>query len=133
MREFVFALDYEPESNPIADILADAPDTQLRSLSCHVTADTLWRVDHITGSESTLDSVAEAVATADYYADCLVRRDCQGEWETRVLDRSADTPSSTRIGSEPSRVLPSPISLSNTSATASSSRRSGAAAGTNGG
>jgi predicted DNA binding protein len=91
MREFVFALDYEPESNPIADILADAPETQLRSLSCHVTADTLWRVDHITGSESTLDSVAEAVATADYYADCLVRRDCQGEWETRVLDRSADT------------------------------------------
>ena len=91
MREFVFALDYEPGSNPIADILADAPDAQLRSLSCHVTADTLWRVDHITGSESTLDSVTEAAATADYYADCLVRRDCQGEWETRVLDRSAET------------------------------------------
>ena len=91
MREFVFALDYEPGSNPIADILADAPDAQLRSLSCHVTADTLWRVDHITGSESTLDSVTEAAATADYYADCLVRRDCQGERETRVLDRSAET------------------------------------------
>ena len=91
MREFVFALDYEPGSNPIADILADAPDAQLRSLSCHVTADTLWRVDHITGSESTLDSVTEAAATADYYVDCLVRRDCQGERETRVLDRSAET------------------------------------------
>ena len=91
MREFVFALDYEPGSNPIADILADAPDAQLRSLSCHVTADTLWRVDHITGSESTLDSVTEAAATADYYADCLVWRDCQGERETRVLDRSAET------------------------------------------
>jgi predicted DNA binding protein len=91
MREFVFALDYEPGSNPIADILSDAPDTQLRSLSCHVTADTLWRVDHITGAESALDEVAETVATADYYADCLVRRDCQGEWETRVLDHSAET------------------------------------------
>ena len=91
MREFVFALDYELGSNPIADILADASNTELRSLSCHVTADTLWRVDHITGSASALDSVAEAAATADYYADCLVRRDCQGEWETRVLDRSADT------------------------------------------
>lgn len=91
MREFVFALEYAPGSNPVADILADCPETQLRSLACHVTTDTLWRVDHITGSEAALDAVAEAVATADYYADCLVRRDCQGEWETRVLDRSPDT------------------------------------------
>ncbi len=91
MREFVFALEYEPESNPVADILAEFPETQLRSLSCHVTTDTLWRVDHIGGAEEALDAVADVVATADYYADCLVRRDCQGEWETRVLDRAADT------------------------------------------
>lgn len=91
MREFVFALAYDPGSNPVADILADCPETHLRSLSCHVTADTLWRVDHITGPEAALDAVTETVATADYYADCLVRRDCQGEWETQVLDRSPET------------------------------------------
>jgi len=91
MREFVFALDYDPESNPVADILADALETQLRSLSCHVTTDMLWRVDHVTGAEPALAAVADAVATADYYADCLVRRDCKGEWETRVLDQSPDT------------------------------------------
>jgi len=91
MREFVFALDYDPESNPVADILADGLETQLRSLSCHVTTDTLWRVDHVTGAEPALAAVADAVATADYYADCLVRRDCKGEWETRVLDQSPDT------------------------------------------
>jgi predicted DNA binding protein len=91
MREFVFALDYDPGSNPVADILADAPETQLRSLSCHVTSDTLWRVDHITGPEETLDAVADAVRTAEYYADCLVRRDCKGEWDVQVLDQSSDT------------------------------------------
>lgn len=91
MREFVFALEFASESNPVADILADYPETRLRSLSCHVTVDTLWRVDHITGPAAALDAVAETVATADYYADCLVRRDCQGEWETRVLDQSSDT------------------------------------------
>lgn len=91
MREFVFALEYDPGSNPVADLLAEFPKTHLRSLSCHVTTDTLWRVDHITGSEAALDAVAETVATADYYADCLVRRDCQGKWETRVLDRSPET------------------------------------------
>lgn len=91
MREFVFALDYDPGSNPVADILADAPETQLRSLSCHVTSDTLWRVDHITGPEAALDAVTDAVKTAEYYADCLVRRDCKGEWDTQVLDQSSDT------------------------------------------
>jgi predicted DNA binding protein len=91
MREFVFALEYEPGNNPVADILAEFPETQLRSLSCHVTTDTLWRVDHISGAKEALEAVADAVATADYYADCLVRRDCQGEWDTRVLDRTADT------------------------------------------
>ncbi|MFC7157483.1 helix-turn-helix domain-containing protein [Halomarina halobia] len=91
MREFVFALEFEPETNPVADLLAQYPETKLRSLSCHVTAETLWRVDHVTGSEEALNAVVDAVTTADYYADCLVRRDCEGEWETRTLDRSAET------------------------------------------
>ena len=86
MREFVFALEFDPGTNPVADILAAHSETRLRSLSCHVTAETLWRVDHVTGSEAALDAVVEAVTTADYYADCLVRRDCEGEWETRTLD-----------------------------------------------
>jgi predicted DNA binding protein len=91
MREFVFTLEFDPETNPVADILAAHSETRLRSLSCHVTAETLWRVDHVTGSEAALDAVVEAVTTADYYADCLVRRDCEGEWETRTLDRSDET------------------------------------------
>ena len=91
MREFVFALEFDPGTNPVADILAAHSETRLRSLSCHVTAETLWRVDHVTGSEAALDAVVEAVTTADYYADCLVRRDCEGEWETRTLDRSDET------------------------------------------
>lgn len=91
MREFVFALEFDPGTNPVADILTTYPETRLRSLSCHVNADTLWRVDHVIGSEDALNAVVDAVTTADYYADCLVRRDCEGGWETRTLDRSGDT------------------------------------------
>lgn len=91
MQELVFALDYQPGSNPVADLLSETPEMQLRSLSCHVTTDTLWRVDHITGPEQALAAIADTVATAEYYADCLVRRDCHGEWETRILDQSAET------------------------------------------
>ena len=46
MRELVFALEYEPGRNRVADALAANPGTQVRSLSLHATDDHLWRVDH---------------------------------------------------------------------------------------
>ncbi|WP_247000049.1 helix-turn-helix domain-containing protein [Halosolutus gelatinilyticus] len=91
MREFVFALEYEPGTNPVADVLADHPDTTIRSLSCHVTSDSLWRVDHATGSEQALAELEAAYETADYFADCLVKDDCGADCEVQVLDRSNGT------------------------------------------
>lgn len=41
MREFVFALEFEPEYTPVADILASDSSAEIRSLSCHVTVDHL--------------------------------------------------------------------------------------------
>ena len=90
MREFVFALEYAPETNAVADILAANPETKIRSLSCHVTSNHLWRVDHITGRQDALDKLTETVANTEYYTDCLARRDCEADWETQVLDRNED-------------------------------------------
>jgi len=90
MRELVFALEYAPGTNAVADILADNPETKIRSLSCHVTPGNLWRVDHVTGGQSALDELADSVADAEYYTDCLARRDCEADWETQVLDRTDD-------------------------------------------
>jgi predicted DNA binding protein len=91
MREFVFALEYDPGTNPVADVLAAHPDASIRSLSCHVTPDSLWRVDHATGPEEALAELEAAYETADYFADCLVKDHCGAECETQVLDRSSDT------------------------------------------
>jgi hypothetical protein len=41
MRELVFALEYEPRCNRVADALADHPDARIRSLSLHATAERL--------------------------------------------------------------------------------------------
>lgn len=90
MRELVFALEYAPDTTAVADILADNPETKIRSLSCHVSPDTLWRVDYVTGRKSALDDIAETVANAEYYTDCLARRDCEADWETQILDRTDD-------------------------------------------
>ncbi len=41
MREFVFALEYDSGTNPVADVLEANPGTTVRSLSCHVTPESL--------------------------------------------------------------------------------------------
>lgn len=91
MREFVFALEYEPGCNRVADALADHPDARIRSLSLHATDERLWRVDHATGTSAALEDVEDAFLTSDYYADCLATDDCGATQTTRVLDRTDDT------------------------------------------
>ncbi|WP_408960469.1 helix-turn-helix domain-containing protein [Natrinema sp. 74] len=91
MRELVFALEYEPGCNRVADTLADHPDARIRSLSLHATAERLWRVDHAAGTPEALDAIEDAFLTIDYYADCLATEDCGATQTTRVLDRTDDT------------------------------------------
>ena len=90
MREFVFALEYEPGTNPVADVLADHPDARIRSLSCHVTPESLWRVDRATGPAEALEALEAAYRDDAYFADCLVRDGCGAMCETQVLDRGRD-------------------------------------------
>jgi predicted DNA binding protein len=91
MRELVFALEYYPGCNRVADTLADHPDARIRSLSLHATENRLWRVDHATGSTDALAAIEDAFLTADYYADCLATEDCGAAQTTQVLDHTDDT------------------------------------------
>jgi len=91
MRELVFELDYRPGFSPVADTLAEYPGATIRSLSCHVTADSLWRVDLIQGSQEAISALESAYQTADYFPDCLVTKDCGATTETRVLDRTDES------------------------------------------
>lgn len=91
MRELVFALEYEPGCNRVADALADHQDAHVRSLSLHATAEQLWRVDHATGTPDALDAIEDAFLISDYYADCLATEDCGATQTTRVLDRTDGT------------------------------------------
>jgi predicted DNA binding protein len=88
MRELVFALDYEDGCNAVAETLAAHPEARIRSLSLHATAESLWRVDHATGSPAALAAIEETVRNADYYADCLATDDCGATQTTEVLEHS---------------------------------------------
>lgn len=91
MRELVFTLDYDPGCNAVADTLATHPDALIRSLSLHATDESLWRVDHATGSPDALAAIEETFLTADYYADCLATADCGATQTTEILEHSDDT------------------------------------------
>ena len=91
MRELIFELDYYPGWNPVADTLAEYDEASIRSLSCHATADNLWRVDHIRGSSDALSALKNAYKTVDYFPDCLVTDDCEADSNTQVLDRTDDS------------------------------------------
>lgn len=91
MRELVFALEYEPGCNEVADTLGDHPDARIRSLSLHATEECLWRVDHATGTLDALCDIEDAFLNSDYYADCLVTEDCDATQTTQVLDDTTDT------------------------------------------
>ena len=91
MRELVFTLEYDLGRNAVADILAEHPDARIRSLSLHATRESLWRVDHATGSPEALDAIKETFRTADYYADCLATEACGAVQTTKVLEHTDDT------------------------------------------
>ncbi|MWG34721.1 helix-turn-helix domain-containing protein [Halomarina oriensis] len=91
MKEFVFALDYDPGCNAIADALAQYPDAQIRSLSCHVTSSSVWRVDHVTGSQAALNAIETVFLDPEHCTDCLATQDCGAECDNTVLDRDEDT------------------------------------------
>lgn len=88
MRELVFEVGYEPGANRVGDTLAEYPDAEIRSLSLHATAESLWRVDHVTGPADALTDIETAFLDTDYYTDCLTPGDCGATQRTEVLETS---------------------------------------------
>ena len=88
MRELVFTLEYEPGCNAVADTLAAHPNARIRSLSLHATPQSLWRVDHVSGSVDATTDLKDTFVTTDYYADCLATTTCQASQTTQVLEHT---------------------------------------------
>jgi predicted DNA binding protein len=90
MRELVFALEHEPGCNRVADTLAEYPDARIRSLSLHATAESLWRVDHVTGPADALADIEEAFLATTHYTDCITSEHCDANQRTQVLESTDD-------------------------------------------
>lgn len=89
MRELVFTVGYDPGCDPIADALATHPDARVHSLSCHVTRDSFWRVDHASGPGAALDDLEGAYLNPGYCPDCLTA-ECSSDTSIEVLEGGSD-------------------------------------------
>lgn len=90
MQELVFTLEYESGHNPLSDVLSAAPSAEIRSVSCHVTEESLWRVDRASGPPDVIDELEAVVFSSEFYADCLADRECGAPSQRKVLYRSDD-------------------------------------------
>lgn len=90
MREFVVDLEYAPGRSPLADALAAHRGATVRSLACHATPETLWRVDYATGTRETLEAIEDGYLDTDVPVDRLDAAE-KADRETVVLDRTEES------------------------------------------
>lgn len=88
MREFIFTIEYERGADPVMDVFIDHPSAQARTISCHVSANGLWRLDRIAGPETALDRLDDIFTDSVHCNECIGRRHCHTNWEYEILVRT---------------------------------------------
>ena len=71
MREFVFTIQYETESDPVMDVFIDYSELVSQSLACAVSSDSLWRLDRFRGPDSALDALDRVLFESERCEECI--------------------------------------------------------------
>ena len=92
MREFVFTVEYEKGANEVMDLFIENPDLHAKTMAVHATADSMWRLDRITGPTEALE---EFDAVVDNVTLCNEVIGMCGapvvEWNYEILSSTADS------------------------------------------
>ncbi|ELZ05294.1 helix-turn-helix domain-containing protein [Natrialba asiatica] len=54
MQEFVFTVTYDSGADDLMDVFIEYSELYARTIACHATTETMWRVDDVTGSRDAL-------------------------------------------------------------------------------
>lgn len=99
MREFAFTVTYEEGADDLMDVFIRNPGLSSHTVSCHVSEDTMWRVDEVTGPEDTLDAYDEVLARLTRCSSLRGMGGCALDWRHEVLE---ETPTSRVVYSQQS-------------------------------
>ncbi|PSP73223.1 transcriptional regulator [Halobacteriales archaeon QS_3_64_16] len=85
MREFAFTVEYDPEADRLMDVFLAHPELAAKTVTCSVTAESIWRVDRLTGPTDAIEAVEGPFLDPDQCDECLHDGSCQVTQEYEVL------------------------------------------------
>lgn len=94
MREFAFTVEFESGSDRLMDVFIDNPGLMARTVTCSVTADSIWRVDRLAGSAAALDALEGPYFDVERCDECLHDEKCHVHQEYELL---SETPTSRSV------------------------------------
>lgn len=89
MREFVFAVEYDVGHDPVMDVFIEHPRTLSKTVACSATAESVWRIDRISGPPSALETLDTLLLDPERCPECLATHDCHPTKHVEVLARDA--------------------------------------------
>ncbi|NEU55586.1 helix-turn-helix domain-containing protein [Halorussus sp. MSC15.2] len=85
MREFDFTVVYSEGADHLMDVFIEFPQLYSRTVSCHVTSDTMWRVDEVTGPREALSAYDDQLANLQRCSSLRGMGGCQVDWTYETL------------------------------------------------
>lgn len=86
MREFAFTVVYERGADHLMDVFIEHPELYARTLSCHATTDTMWRLDEVTGPQEALEAYDEQLEGIDRCSSVRGMGGCPIDWRYELLE-----------------------------------------------
>ena len=85
MREFAFTITYERGADHLMDAFIDHPGLYARTVSCHATAETMWRLDEVTGPREALTVYDDRLANLSRCSSVRGMGGCPIDWTYETL------------------------------------------------
>jgi hypothetical protein len=79
MREFVFTVEYERGTDPLADLFIEHPSAVAKAVTVSVSTRGLWRVDHVSGPSDALAAFEALLTDPEYCMECGDHPECTAE------------------------------------------------------
>lgn len=88
MREFVFAIHFEPGADGVMDAFIEAPRARSEAFVCSLGGDQAWRVERVVGPTAALDRIEGRMREPG--GESVSDRPCEGDRFVDRLDGNAD-------------------------------------------
>lgn len=89
MREFVFEVRHEPDTDELMDLFIETPDARSTAFLCSMGNAQLWRLDRITGPTSLVEEATALLTGSTYNQLSISDRACGGRHYSDVLENGS--------------------------------------------